>query len=293
MRSVSPELVGELDGVTDRAEYLSVVAGALTDLLHADFIGHVALDLGSRWARVERLPRSGRPGGDVARQFLALADSHPVVRSYRADRSRGAPAPRRLSDVATRAELLRSPAYVDLLRPGGAEHQLTILTARTAAGGRGWTVNRSGADFTDQELASACALQPVLALLDRAVGARWATTPDGAAAAERLGLTTREVQVLAHVGDGLTADAAARLLRISPRTVHKHLENAYRKLDRHDRLLAVDRARELGILPRPRPQAGTAIPATLPPAAGTGPARPSAWRPSSRRRSAAPSSPPC
>jgi DNA-binding NarL/FixJ family response regulator len=35
--------------------------------------------------------------------------------------------------------------------------------------------------------------------------------------------------------------------------VQKHLENAYRKLGRHDRLLAVDRARELGVLP-PRPR---------------------------------------
>jgi DNA-binding NarL/FixJ family response regulator len=72
---------------------------------------------------------------------------------------------------------------------------------------------------------------------------------------ERPGLTAREVQVLRHVGTGLTAEAVARLLRISDRTVHKHLENAYRKLDRHDRLLAVDRARELGILPESRRRA--------------------------------------
>jgi DNA-binding CsgD family transcriptional regulator len=169
-----------------------------------------------------------------------------------------------LSDVATRAELLRSPAYVELLRPGGAEHQMTIPAARTATGGgRAWTVNRSGADFTDRELASACALQPVLVLLDRAV--RAGTAPDGAPAVARLGLTSREVQVLRHVGEGLTADAVARRLQISGRTVHKHLENAYRKLDRHDRLLAVDRARELGILPSPASGPGAVMaPATRP-----------------------------
>ncbi len=156
--------------------------------------------------------------------------------------------------MATRAELLRSPAYVDLVRPGGAEHQVTILIARTASGaGRAWTVNRAGADFTDGELASACAVQPVLVLLDRVVGVRWATAPARVPAAERLGLTAREVQVLARVSEGRTADAVARLLGISGRTVQKHLENAYRKLGRHDRLLAVDRARELGVLP-PRPR---------------------------------------
>ncbi len=244
----------ELGGVQDGDEHLRVVAQTLVHLLHADFVGRVALDLRHQEAEVDRHPEGGRPAGEVARQFLALAEEHPVVRSYRADRARGTPAPRRLSDVATRAELLRSPAYVELLRPGGAEHQMTIPTARTATGGgRAWTVNRSGADFTDQELASACALQPVLVLLDSAVRARVATVPDGAAAAARLGLTAREVEVLRHVGEGLTADAVARRLRISGRTVHKHLENAYRKLDRHDRLLAVGRARELGILPSPTP----------------------------------------
>ncbi|MGY1725433.1 response regulator transcription factor [Geodermatophilus sp. SYSU D01062] len=249
-------LTDRLDGVVDRDEYLRVVAESLADLLGADFVGRVALDLGSRSAEVERHPRGGRPAGDLARQLLDLADGHPVVRSYRADRSRGLPAPRRLSDVATRAELLRSPAYVEMLRPGGAEHQMTIVTARRTAGGsRVWTVNRRGADFTDAELASARAVQPVLALLDRTVGAATAA-PEGAAADGRPGLTAREVEVLGHVGAGLTSDAVARLLGISDRTVRKHLENAYRKLDRHDRLLAVDRARELGILPEPRRRAG-------------------------------------
>lgn len=237
-----------LAGADTSDEHLRAVARTLSDLLHADFVGRVTLDLPAGRAEVDRHPAGGRPGDEVARQLLAVAGEHPVVRSYRADRSRGTPVPRRLSDVASRAELLRSPAYVDLMRPGGAEHQVTILTARTGGAARVWTVNRAGDDFTDRELASACAVQPVLVLLDRI-----AVPPapaDGAAA----GLTAREVQVLARVAEGLTADAVARLLGISGRTVHKHLGNAYQKLGRHDRLLAVDRARELGVLPaRPRP----------------------------------------
>ena len=254
-RTAALELVHQLDGGVARAEHVAVVARTLSDLLHADFIGRVALDLGGwsggRSAEVDRHPQGGRPGSDVARQLLSLAEGHPVVRSYRADRSRGIPAPRRLSDVATRAELLRSPAYVEMLRPGGAEHQLTVLTTRTPTGGRAWTVNRSGADFTDQELEAACAVQPVLVLLDRMIGAEVAARPDGTAAVQRLGLTGRELQVLQHVSTGLTADTIARRLAISERTVRKHLENVYRKLDCHDRLVAVDRARELGVVPGP------------------------------------------
>jgi DNA-binding NarL/FixJ family response regulator len=65
-----------------------------------------------------------------------------------------------------------------------------------------------------------------------------------------LSLSPREVQVLEHVARGLTADAMARVLRISAGTVRKHLENAYAKLDCHDRLLAVRRAEDLGVIAR-------------------------------------------
>jgi DNA-binding CsgD family transcriptional regulator len=37
-------------------------------------------------------------------------------------------------------------------------------------------------------------------------------------------------------------------MEVSPRTVRKHLGNLYRKMDVHDRLMAVERARALGLL---------------------------------------------
>ncbi len=57
----------------------------------------------------------------------------------------------------------------------------------------------------------------------------------------RAGLTLREAEILGYLARGLTASAIGRLLRISDRTVSKHLENAYRKLDCGDRLVAVRR----------------------------------------------------
>ena len=61
-------------------------------------------------------------------------------------------------------------------------------------------------------------------------------------------LTTRELQVLDMVAKGMMARTVAARLAVSPRTVHKHLANAYRKLDAHDRLVAVRRAERLGLL---------------------------------------------
>lgn len=62
------------------------------------------------------------------------------------------------------------------------------------------------------------------------------------------GLTLREHEVLALLAAGYTAGRIGRRLRISERTVHKHLENIYGKLEVHDRLAAVLRAADLGLV---------------------------------------------
>lgn len=64
-------------------------------------------------------------------------------------------------------------------------------------------------------------------------------------------LTPREHTVLNLLGEGLSAKAMARRLAISPRTVTKHQETLYRKLETSDRLMTVLRAQALGLLPLP------------------------------------------
>ncbi len=51
-------------------------------------------------------------------------------------------------------------------------------------------------------------------------------------------LTEQELRVLELVAAGRTNQAIAHLLRISPRTVAKHLEHAYRKLNVSNRAAA-------------------------------------------------------
>ena len=52
---------------------------------------------------------------------------------------------------------------------------------------------------------------------------------------------------------GLTATAIGHRLRISARTVRKHLEHVYAKTGQHDRLMAVGYVRRLGLLPGDAP----------------------------------------
>ena len=54
--------------------------------------------------------------------------------------------------------------------------------------------------------------------------------------------------MLALVADGHTAGAVARRLLIGERTVHKHRQHLYAKLDVTDRLSAVLTAQRLGIV---------------------------------------------
>jgi DNA-binding CsgD family transcriptional regulator len=94
-------------------------------------------------------------------------------------------------------------------------------------------------------------VQPLLRGLDRHLRLLGDLVPRAACPL----LTPRESVVLAMLAEGSTVKAISHRLLISPRTVHKHQENLYRKLDAVDRLSAVLRAQELGLLTPPQPEA--------------------------------------
>jgi DNA-binding NarL/FixJ family response regulator len=60
---------------------------------------------------------------------------------------------------------------------------------------------------------------------------------------EDIKLSEREVQVLEHLSKGLSYNAIAENLILSPGTIRKHIENIYKKLQVHNKLEAVQKAR--------------------------------------------------
>jgi DNA-binding CsgD family transcriptional regulator len=188
-----------------------------------------------------RLFRAGYP---FAGYYAARADRTPV--SARRAAGRNWPGSRT-------AHLLGAALDVD--------HVLGVPLPASTTPITGCLVYRSGTDFSDDHLVMAERAQPLLAAVERQrqLLEEWRRSlgpvgaPDQRAA--DCALTPRETTVLVLLTEALTAETIGRRLGISVRTVHKHVENVYRKLGTRDRVGTVLRAQRLGLIPSPAPAA--------------------------------------
>lgn len=129
---------------------------------------------------------------------------------------------------------------------GGAGAAQDVDTVE-AVGGAAWEEVRE-AHGVLRALAPRIADPELRARLLEACG-RLAAAAGAEPAAERTGLTPREVDVLAAVAGGATNTAVAELLGLRPETVKSYLRSAMRKLGTHTRMEAVVAARRAGVLP--------------------------------------------
>lgn len=65
---------------------------------------------------------------------------------------------------------------------------------------------------------------------------------------EEIKLTPREIEVLEQLSKGLNYNAIAQNLFLSPSTIRKHIENIYTKLQVHNKLEAVEKAKNNRII---------------------------------------------
>jgi DNA-binding CsgD family transcriptional regulator len=143
------------------------------------------------------------------------------------------------ADYPARAPDPGTRTVTEFFRPARTEHQLavTLSTPDTHVIGIAFTRARTEFSDADRDLLSVLRSPLVAGLLRarRRHRSRRALAGSGA----RLGaLTDREVHVLELVALGRTNLAIARALDVSPRTVAKHLEHIYRKLDVSNRAAA-------------------------------------------------------
>lgn len=191
--------------------------------------------------------------GDFTEQNVALG--HPTGHYY-ARSGDDKPMSTRLLTDWRRWRASENGRYVQ--RTMGSTDLLTLPLAVQSDWQRGFVLHRDSGVFSERDLAYATHAQVILRAIDRhyAVLNRWAdsrrSTVRRQDPADLLAghlLTTREITVLTLLANAMTATAVGHKLGISTRTVHKHIENLYRKLGTRDRLETILRAQALGILP--------------------------------------------
>ncbi|WP_433787687.1 response regulator transcription factor [Actinomycetospora sp. CA-101289] len=190
-----------------------------------------------RWGR-ERAPRE-----------------HPLLRYYLAT---GRPDVMQVRDVPAQFADLRVHerwrAACDDVIGSDVVMQVSLPVCLGPSTNRSFLVGRVD-PYSPEEIAAMRRLQRVFEGLDRQISAhaRWSarTGTHAVATACEVGLTPRESAVLDLLASGGTARAIARRLAVGERTVQKHLQRVYAKLDVTDRLAAVQRAQVLGLLPAP------------------------------------------
>ncbi|MBO3084690.1 helix-turn-helix transcriptional regulator [Cellulomonas fengjieae] len=236
----------------------AVVGRLLADQLHTPVAGDFV------WApQVPGVVAAYKPTitfdlSDVASRASNL---HPLARHYARTRSTSVLAIDQVPGPATDAER----AYVGELTAHGIDQHLWIPVPPDGRGLHVCGACRARDPFTVEEVDDAVSVQRLLSAIvaharvvqqwrDRLLAATedlpW-DAPGSTSVGDGVALTPRECAVLDLCARGLTSQAIARRLRVSPRTVEKHLENAYRKLGVRERVSAVRRARIVGAIGAP------------------------------------------
>lgn len=170
---------------------------------------------------------------------------HPLLRFHLRT---GHPGPIQTVDVPERVTPARlREGWAEFGRTVGTAHQMS-LPLQLGRRHRAFVMGRTER-FDAHEVRLAGLLWRLITGVDRHVRALARSGPHRDAAAD-LRLTPREQAVLGLLVGGLTAGAIGHRLAISERTVHKHLEHVYAKLGVADRLSAVLRAQDAGLLAR-------------------------------------------
>ena len=188
---------------------------------------------------------------DLARVARRAPATHALARHYATNRTTAVLS----TEMVPALESIEGRSYAAELQECEIDQQLWIPVTFEQAGPRIIGVCRPKRPYTHREHVVADVAQRVAVTAHRHVRAlsgemavRWQDR------AVELRLTPRQVAVLRLAASGLTSASIARRLQLSPRTVERHLENAYERLKAHDRVTAIRRAESAGLLLRAEDQ---------------------------------------
>lgn len=173
----------------------------------------------------------GLPAGALSAQDRAAFDrhfhEHPLVRFHA---YQGGKVPQRISDSVPFEQFRRTALYNDYYRRIRIDHAMALPIYVRDGLLVSFVLNRTRRDFTDRERALLEVLRPHLAKIYQRIN----TVGQ---------LTARETEVLRWVAAGKSDAQIGAILRISARTVQKHLQNIYDKLGVESRTAAAMRVK--------------------------------------------------
>ena len=173
----------------------------------------------------------GLPAGALSAQDRAAFDrhfhEHPLVRFHA---YQGGRVPQRITDSVPFEQFRRTALYNDYYRRIRIDHAIALPIYVRDGLLVSFVLNRTRRDFTDRERALLEVLRPHLAKIYQRIN----TVGQ---------LTTREAEVLRWVAAGKSDAQIGAILRISARTVQKHLQNIYDKLGVESRTAAAMRVK--------------------------------------------------
>jgi DNA-binding CsgD family transcriptional regulator len=246
--SLVEAVMGHLDLPTFRTRTLQ----ALLEAVPADWIS--LNDLGPEPGSTAVLVEPPFPPSAHA-TFARYAFENPLVARYRRTGDGGA---YRFSDVVTAEELHATSLYREFYAKIELRHQIALVLPHDHNRILAIALSRRDHDFSDAERDLLDTARPFLiqAYRNAIEYTRLTTQLDHRSHERRLPLaepalaealsarhiTRRQAEVLSWVATGRSNRAVAELLGLSQRTVHKHLEACFQKLDVHSRDDAVELA---------------------------------------------------
>jgi DNA-binding CsgD family transcriptional regulator len=155
---------------------------------------------------------------------------------------------RRVSDIASDRQFRSLGLYRDFYRHAEVDYQLCFLVPHPSGGEIAVALNRKGRDFSDEERDVLQLLRPHVAQAAEIAARLSQPAPENVDQSGDMPLLTpRQTRILQLVADGRADREVGRLLGISTRTVHAHLQHIYRALEVTSRTEALARLRELSL----------------------------------------------
>ncbi len=229
-------LVDSLADLSDPAGFAAVALPGLAALVGSDVLTYNEIGPAPGQTRYADYP-AGALDPSTQPAFAAHVHEHPLISYYGAT---GSGEPVTISDFLSQRRFHRLGLYAEFFRGIPVEHQIAVSLPGPDGQVIGIALSRARRDFSEEDRALLSVLRAPLAaaLLRARRRCRAAHALNHGVLAD---LTEREGAILRLVAVGRTNAAIAHALNVSPRTVAKHLEHAYRKLGVSSRAAAVSR----------------------------------------------------